>query len=95
MTTQDFARADGALVSQHNSDDPGLQQRCARCGGPKNRAQKQAKYCASCSSAAYLEGRRRRGERHGNRQEFDRVLSLWRSGVLQAALKQVEGSRDG
>ena len=72
------------------SDDP---TRCARCGEPKNRAAKHAKYCAPCAVASYREKRQSRwqAQGHGTREQFDRVMQLWRDGTLIRVLKQVDG----
>lgn len=77
----------GASVQSYRTTEP----ICRRCGRPTGRSARNAVYCLDCMVTQHLERRRaahakRRG---GSREQYDRVLALWRDGTLSRVLEEV------
>jgi hypothetical protein len=65
---------------------------CRRCGRPTRRSARNAIYCLDCACEQHRERRRAAHEkqRGGSREQYERVLSLWRDGTLRRVLEAVE-----
>jgi hypothetical protein len=65
---------------------------CVRCNGPRNRTAASARFCLDCMVTQHQERRRvSHAKQHkGSREQYERMLALWRDGTLRRVLEAVE-----
>ena len=93
-THDDDCSRSGA-ISDGVSDDPVSQAAeplCRRCARPTARSARNAIYCLDCACEQHQERRRiaHQKRRGGSRDQYERVMALWRDGTLRRVLEGVE-----
>jgi hypothetical protein len=91
--TRDCSRSDGReTVSGTDPVSHVTEPLCRRCERPTGRTARNAVYCLDCACEQHQERRQasHAKQRGGSREQYERMLALWRDGTLRRVLEAVE-----